>query len=91
MPGVQDHGSQIQRKRVAHYALPFIFAVRVELHYMSFVFHNGDMDIWDDIKTEYITTGIGTRPLAAKYKVSYSTLRKRAAREQWAQERAQFR
>lgn len=37
---------------------------------MSFVFHNGDMDIWDDIKTEYITTGIGTRPLAAKYKVS---------------------
>ena len=58
---------------------------------MSFVFHNGDMDIWDDIKTEYITTGIGTRPLAAKYNVSYSTLRKRAQREQWAQERTQFR
>lgn len=58
---------------------------------MPFVFHNGDMDIWDDIKTEYITSGIGTRPLAAKYKVSYSTLRKRAQREQWAQERTQFR
>lgn len=55
------------------------------LHYYK------SMSKWDDIKTEYITTDIGTRPLAEKHNVSYSTLRKRAAREQWAQERAQFR
>lgn len=39
------------------------------------------MSKWDDIKTEYITTDIGTRPLAEKHNVSYSTLRKRAERE----------
>lgn len=54
-------------------------------------YYNKGMDIWDDIKTEYITTDIGTRPLAAKYNMSYSTLRKRAQREQWAQERTQYR
>lgn len=57
----------------------------------ALVLHNGYMDIWDEIKTEYITTGIGTRPLADKYDVSYSTLRKRAEREKWAQDRTQYR
>lgn len=48
------------------------------------------MSKWDDIKTEYITTDIGTRPLAEKHNVSYSTLRKRAEREKWAQKRTQY-
>lgn len=45
---------------------------------------------WDKIKKEYTTTKIGGRELAAKYSVPYGTLRKRAERGKWAQERAQL-
>ena len=47
------------------------------------------MDKWDEIKTEYITTGISTRRIAKKYGVSYSALAKRSAKEQWEAERKQ--
>lgn len=48
------------------------------------------MDKWIDIRNEYITTTIGTRELAKKYGISYSTLQKRATREQWMRERMQY-
>lgn len=42
---------------------------------------------WVSIRTEYINTRISTRDLAAKHGVSYSTLRKKAEKEGWAQAR----
>ena len=45
---------------------------------------------WAKIKTEYITTETSYRKLAEKYKVSQSTLRKVAAREQWVELRNKF-
>lgn len=44
---------------------------------------------WVAIRAEYITTQISTRDLAKKHGVSYSTLRKRAENEKWAQTRAE--
>lgn len=44
---------------------------------------------WVAIRTEYLTTQISTRDLAQKHGVSYSTLRKRAEKEEWAQKRAE--
>lgn len=38
---------------------------------------------WKKIKTEYITTSISQRKLAAKHNVSFSTLRNRANTEKW--------
>jgi hypothetical protein len=52
--------------------------------------YNKNMENWDDIKTEYITTHIGMRPLAAKYGITYNALRKRAERGAWVAQRAQF-
>lgn len=43
------------------------------------------------MKAEYIAGDISYRELAAKYGVPFGTLRKVAAREQWAQKRAQAR
>ena len=40
---------------------------------------------WQAIKTEYIAGGTSYRMLAEKYGVSFSTLRKIAAKEQWTQ------
>ena len=40
---------------------------------------------WKKIKTEYITGGTSYRKLAQKHGVSFSTLRKIAAKEQWTQ------
>lgn len=40
---------------------------------------------WNKVKTEYIAGGTSYRKLAEKYKVSFSTLRKIAAKEQWTQ------
>ena len=40
---------------------------------------------WNKIKAEYIAGGTSYRKLAEKYKVSFSTLRKIAAKEQWTQ------
>lgn len=42
---------------------------------------------WVSIKTEYISTQISTRDLAAKHSVSYATLRRRAEKEGWTQAR----
>lgn len=42
---------------------------------------------WLKIKTEYVTTQISTRDLAQKHGVPYSTLRKRAEKENWSEER----
>ena len=42
---------------------------------------------WLSIRAEYISTRISTRDLAQKHEVSYSTLRKRAEKEQWSKER----
>lgn len=47
------------------------------------------MDKWEQIKTEYVTTDIGLRPLAKKHGVSFSTIGKKAAREDWATLRQQ--
>lgn len=44
---------------------------------------------WVAIRMEYLTTQISTRDLAQKHGVSYSTLRKRAEKEQWTQKRAE--
>lgn len=41
------------------------------------------MDEWKRIKAEYIAGGTSYRKLAEKYGVSFSTLRKVAAKEQW--------
>jgi len=38
---------------------------------------------WEQIKTEYITTDISQRKLAEKYDVPFTTLKYRAAREEW--------
>ena len=40
---------------------------------------------WKKIKAEYIAGGTSYRKLAEKYKVSQSTLRKVAAKEQWTE------
>jgi tRNA G10 N-methylase Trm11 len=40
---------------------------------------------WKKIKAEYIAGGTSYRKLAEKYKVSFSTLRKVAAKEQWTE------
>ena len=40
---------------------------------------------WNKIKAEYIAGGTSYRKLAEKYDVSFSTLRKIAAKEQWTQ------
>lgn len=47
------------------------------------------MDKWEQIKTEYITTEIGLRPLAKKYGVSFTTIAKKASREKWTTLRQQ--
>jgi len=44
---------------------------------------------WTAIKAEYINSRISTRSLAQKHGVPYPTLRKRAEKENWVQERAQ--
>lgn len=49
-----------------------------------------DNETWLDVRKEYTTTDISTRELARKYDIPYGTLRKRATREKWAQERAQM-
>lgn len=45
---------------------------------------------WDAIKTEYITTKISYRKLAAKWDVSFRTLADRAKREGWPGERERY-
>lgn len=40
---------------------------------------------WKKIKTEYIAGGTSYRKLAEKYNVSFSTLRKVAAKEKWTE------
>ena len=40
---------------------------------------------WKKIKTEYVAGGTSYRKLAEKYKVSFSTLRKVAAKEKWTE------
>ena len=40
---------------------------------------------WKKIKTEYIAGGTSYRKLAEKYNVSFSTLRKTAAKEKWTE------
>jgi len=46
---------------------------------------------WKKIAKEYITTDIAMRPLAAKYNISFPTLRDRAKREEWSAKRADYR
>ena len=43
---------------------------------------------WKKIKSEYIRGGVSYRKLADKYDVSFSTLRKVAARENWTELRS---
>lgn len=42
---------------------------------------------WNEIKAEYIAGGTSYRNLAAKFNISQSTLRKKAAKEQWTEQR----
>jgi hypothetical protein len=46
---------------------------------------------WDKIRNEYITTTIGQRPLAAKYSISFSTLKDRANKDKWYEQRQDYR
>jgi lambda repressor-like predicted transcriptional regulator len=49
-------------------------------------FRKGRLSVdWKRIKAEYIAGGTSFRKLAEKYSVSFSTLRKVAAKEQWTQ------
>jgi hypothetical protein len=45
---------------------------------------------WLVVQNEYVTSNIGYRPLAVKYKVSFSTLKARAIREKWVQARNDY-
>ena len=42
---------------------------------------------WNTLKAEYIAGGVSYRELAEKYGVSQSTLRQRAAREKWSEQK----
>lgn len=42
---------------------------------------------WAAVKAEYITTRAGLRELAEKYKISFTTLSRRCAREKWVDAR----
>ncbi len=46
---------------------------------------------YDDLKTEYATTDISYRKIAAKYGISYSTLSQMAAKENWTEARREYR
>lgn len=46
---------------------------------------------WLAIKTEYITSDVGTKALAEKHGVSYNTLAHRSASEKWVAEREEYR
>ena len=46
---------------------------------------------WATIKKEYIQGDIGYRPLAEKHRVSFNTLKGRASRENWFDEREKYR
>lgn len=46
---------------------------------------------WAAIKAEYISSSISLRDLAAKYGIPWSTLRDRAGKERWAEEREKAR
>ncbi len=46
---------------------------------------------WLSIKTEYVTSDCDLATLAKKYGVSNSTIRKRSAREHWAEQREEHR
>lgn len=46
---------------------------------------------WEQIKTEYITGDIGYRKLAQKHGVPFTTLKYRAAREEWFRARQKHR
>ena len=44
---------------------------------------------WEKIKAEYLTTEISMRDLAQKYGVHYTTIGKKAAKEEWQTQRQQ--
>ena len=46
---------------------------------------------WKAIRTEYITGNISHRKLAEKYSAPYTTLKRKASREQWCELRSQYR
>jgi uncharacterized protein YjcR len=46
---------------------------------------------WEKIKAEYISSSISTRDLAQKYGISYGTLRDRAQKEKWPEQRKKYR
>ncbi len=49
------------------------------------------MDKWEQIKNAYVVGDLGFRPIAKQFGVSFSTLTKRAQREDWYQLRKQHR
>lgn len=49
------------------------------------------MPDWASIREEYITGDIGQRTLAKKHGVSYYTLKDRAERDKWGEERRRYR
>lgn len=46
---------------------------------------------WKKVAHEYITTDIAMRPLADKYGIPHATLKQRAKRELWTQQRNDYR
>jgi hypothetical protein len=44
---------------------------------------------WSKIRNEYITTNISQRVIAEKYSISYSTVKRRAVKEDWRSLRAE--
>lgn len=72
-----------------------IFGVSCIILYATTVSTNEVMDIanvdYAKLKREYVRSNISYRKLAEKYDVPFGTLRKVAAKEKWAQLRAQTR
>jgi len=52
---------------------------------------NKEKEIWDDIEIEFVSTDRSLTELAAKFKVTYGTLRRKAHRKQWKDKRAKYR
>jgi len=50
-----------------------------------------EKEIWDDIEIEFVSTDRSLTELAAKFKVAYGTLRRKAHRKQWKDKRAKYR
>lgn len=64
-----------------------MFRFEVSIVYNRVIMYEGRLSVsdWTKIKAEYLAGGTSYRKLAEKHNVSFSTLRKVAAKEQWTE------